>query len=788
MLDEILKNLNKDQIKVVKSVSGPILVLAGPGSGKTLTLTYRIAYLMAEKRVSPRNILAVTFTNRAAEEMRGRVEKLLKSSKSKTILDKIQKRAISNVISPYNGLNNNVGIPFIGTFHALCVRVLRRDIGVLKRKQNFVIYDGADSLSCVKQAMRELELSFKEFNPRAIFSFISSAKNELIWPDSFRRQAENYFQEIAGQVYERYQNILEKANALDFDDLLMFCVKLFQEEKRILGSYQDRFQYILVDEYQDTNKVQYVLSHLLAEKHQNIFCIGDDAQAIYRFRGADIRNILEFEHDYKDAKVFKLERNYRSTQSILDLASEVINQNTAQKHKELWTENIRGEKPYVYEARDEEDEGEFVVREIESRITNHESRMLQGHRSRDSAEKHHVNYKDFVVLYRTNKQSRAIEETFIRHNIPYRIVGGVRFYERKEIKDILAYLRLVQDPSDLTSFTRVVNTPPRGIGNKTLGLVERISSDTGKSLCDIARNIQSFRDAGFSNKALFSLGKFGKVIFRARHEKTITDLVPLIDFLLEESGYKEFILDGTEEGKTRWENIEELKNVAAAYPPSPAGFGGQALSLRQRTMEDNSSSQSLGDKQEALNSFLEDVALLSDVDEYDKGSDSVTLMTLHSAKGLEFPVVFIIGVEDNLLPHSQSMFEPADLEEERRLFYVGITRAKEKVYLIHAHTRNLYGGIQANPKSRFLKEIPEDLVQDVGCIGGNGSNSRDAINRVSKNEKNPKPSFKDGDKVSHPSFGEGIIINVEDDIAMVAFSGKGVKKMSLDIAPLKKIK
>jgi len=622
MESSIFKDLNERQIEAVKTTEGPVLILAGAGSGKTKALTHRVAYLIKEKKVSAYNILVVTFTNKAAEEMIGRINKLL-GQKQKILNGKIPRL-----------------LPWAGTFHSICAKILRQEIQVLGFRRSFLIYDEDDSLSAIKHVMETLEIDKKQYNPRAIKNFISGAKNELITPAQYRKYAQGYFGEIVQKVYELYQKDLKTANALDFDDLIMKTVEVFQNPPAggpdILKRWQNLFKYILVDEYQDTNHAQYMLIKLLARRHNNLFVIGDDFQAIYGFRGANFRNILDFEKDYPKAKVIKMEQNYRSTQNIIQAASKVIEKNILRSEKALWTENEAGLPATIFEAQNEIDEADFIIGEI-------------------NALRHIGQFNDFVILYRTNAQSRIFEEVLMQNNLPYRLIGALRFYERKEIKDILAYLKLIANPDDKVSLKRIINVPPRGIGEKSQNLPAG--------------------EAGANPK----IQRFNEMIEGFRIIANKAKLPKLIDTVAQESGYRDWILDGTEEGEMRWENIEELKSVAQ-----------RAVSLEE---------------------FLENVALVADIDNYDRATDAITLMTLHNAKGLEFPVVFMVGMEEGLFPHSRSMMDPAELEEERRLCYVGMTRAKKRLYLTYATARMIYGGLQSNQPSRFLSDIPEELIE-----------------------------------------------------------------------------
>lgn len=619
-----LGSLNTDQSAAVTHKGGPALVLAGAGSGKTRVLTYRMAYLI-QQGVEPSAILGVTFTNKASKEMQERVLQLIAQSKHPVKTK-----------------------PLLGTFHSICARFLRRHIQHLEYSNDFVIYDSGDQLSVVKKIIKDLDLDPKRFNPNGVLNAISSAKSELITSEKYESFVRGPFQEGVAKVYPRYQKILKQSNALDFDDLLMLTVHLFQSVPEVLESYQDTFEHILIDEYQDTNHAQYMLARLLAQKHKNIFVVGDMSQAIYSWRGANIRNILQFRHDYPEATVYNLEQNYRSTQTILDAATAVIKPNKA-SHPilHLWTENNQGEHITIYEGTDESEEAYFVTEQIRAHLT-------QGHA-----------YKDMCILYRTNAQSRALEELFIREGIPYQLIGNVKFYDRKEIKDVLSYLRLAFNPDDVVSFERVVNTPPRGIGPATL--------ERGGPKLDV----------------------FVQLVQKFREESERLHVYDLMDFILEEIKYQDYLDDGTEEGIMRWENVKELRSVAAEFSHLPP--------------------------RESLQQFLENVALVEQTDMkqadevvelVDKNTEknAVTLMTLHAAKGLEFPIVFIVGMEEGIFPHNRSIMEQSELEEERRLCYVGITRAMHKLYLTYTRRRLYFGERLPNPPSRFLGDIPEKLV------------------------------------------------------------------------------
>lgn len=629
----LLDDLNPEQRRAAEITEGPVLILAGAGSGKTKTLTHRIAYLV-EQGVHPSNILAVTFTNKAAGELRERLTRLVNSE-----------QRIANSTNDHSRFTNHrsPSFPWLGTFHSVCVRILRRDIGALGYSTDFTIYDAADSLSVVKQVMNDQGLDPKQVNPRTVQTFISGAKNELLTPSAYASTAEGYFMELVAKLYPAYQAQLKKANALDFDDLLVKTVQLFQQFPQILADYQQRFKHLLIDEYQDTNQAQYLFVKLLAT-HGNICVVGDDYQAIYGWRGANFRNILNFEKDWPEAVVIKLEQNYRSTQTILDAADAVIKNNYQRTDKTLWTDKGQGAPVTIYEALDQGDEADFLIGEIHSLITEYKS------------------LNSFAILYRTNAQSRALEEAFLRREVPYRLVGAVQFYQRKEVKDVLAYLRCLQNPSDFVAFERAASAPSRGIGKKTMELVR------AEGLAVTAEGNAKLRNF----VALLELLR----VYSKEHT-----LPQLIDKLADASGYRDALLDGSEEGEARWENVQELKSVAEGY--------------------------------ETLQQFLEATSLISDIDNYDPNHEAVTLMTMHNAKGLEFPVVFIVGCEEGIFPHSRALSDPSQMEEERRLCYVGITRAKERLYLLHANSRLLYGGFQSNMASRFIGEIPTELLEKL---------------------------------------------------------------------------
>ena len=717
----------------VETTEGAVLVIAGAGSGKTRVLTHRIAYLIKEKNVSPRNILAVTFTNKAAQEMKERVKELLAG-----------------------GVD---ALPVMGTFHSICVRILRREIEQVGYKKTFNIFDAQDQLSLMKKVMKELEIDPAQFKPQAMLGAISKAKNELQSAEGFALSVGSYYEEMVSKIFTAYQKRLREQDALDFDDIIMLVVDIFRKFPNVLSRYQEMFKYIMVDEYQDTNHAQYILVSLLAKKYGNICVVGDDWQGIYSWRGANIQNILDFEKDYPQTKIVKLEQNYRSTQNILDAAYGVISKNVNRKDKKVWTENVGGHMISSYEAMNEREEAEFIISEIRSYQAEHKN-----------------NLADFVVLYRTNAQSRIIEEAMLRNSIPYRIIGGLKFYQRKEVKDVIAYLRLIQNFQDEISLERIINEPKRGIGGVTLrkwleiarsknidfitqGLA--ISNFQSRVLGTISNKFSNSNDQISKNKiqtskvdAIVNFCKFIVGMKEAVAEKTLTELMEIV---FKESGYEKYLLDGTDEGEMRFENIRELLTVAKKYD------------------------EYMGE--EALNLFLEEVALIADTDNIDQSKDCVHMMTLHSAKGLEFKVVFIAGLEEGILPHSRSIISQSEMEEERRLMYVGITRAKEKVYLVFTNERNIFGSTQINAPSRFFDDIPEHLLE--AC-------KKQVSNKFSfkKNESNSRLStsdFKGGERVEHEKFGQGLIISAQGDILTIAFSKAGLKKLSASIAPLRKL-
>lgn len=698
----ITKGLNAQQREAVTAGEGPVLVLAGPGSGKTRVLTHRIAYLIEEMDVRAWHIMAVTFTNKAAREMEGRVLTLLEGS------DRI------------DGLS-------IGTFHAICARILRRESEWTPFTRDYLIYDTADQLAAVKMAINELNLDEKKYTPRGMLSQISDAKNELIAPEDY--PAPDYRSEIVRRIYTRYDQILRANNARDFDDLLTHTVWLFQQHPEVLARYQTRYTHILVDEFQDTNMAQYALIKLLAGEQRNLFAVGDPDQSIYAFRGADYRNVQRFREDFPEARMILLEQNYRSHQAILDAATGVIDRNPGRVPKALFSEQKDGPLVQLKEAYNEDDEAQFVVNTIAELVALGE-------------------YKpgDFAVMYRTNAQSRAIEDAFLRAGLPYRLIGATRFYSRKEIKDAMAYLRLIHNPDDLVSLQRVINVPPRGIGQKTLQELEdwarQEDISPGHAMLSL---LDESVEAPLDGRARNALTRFASMLAGWIEQRSTLSPADLLTTVLKDTGYLNYLDDGTEEGLSRAENVLELRTVAASY---------EGLDLT---------------------TFLEEVSLVSDVDTRDDETQAPSLLTLHAAKGLEFPVVFIVGLEEGVLPHIRSMEDPSQMQEERRLMYVGITRAKERLYLLYAFRRSLFGDSSANMPSRFLYDIPEhvrtgDLLRQKGTAAANSQTYHDmtrwdraasvARQQSAPKARAPKPTrFKAGACVYHRKYGEGVVVS-----------------------------
>ncbi|MFA5270437.1 MAG: UvrD-helicase domain-containing protein [Patescibacteria group bacterium] len=702
-MKDLLKSLNPAQQEAVTSLRGPVLILAGAGSGKTKTLTTRIAYIIQQGKATPSEILAVTFTNKAAGEMKDRVKKLL-------------------------GVKSDRQLS-VSTFHSLCVRILRREMEHLNRPTTFTILDTDEQLTAIKQAMRDLNIDPQKYAPGAVLNYISGAKNEMVDASEYAKLAQGHFQQTVAKIYPRYQELLIKNNSVDFDDLLLLPVRLFKQEPKVLEKYQKLFKYVMVDEYQDTNTAQYQLTKLLSDKHQNLFVVGDDWQSIYSWRGANYRNILNFNHDYPTAKVIKLEENYRSTQNILDAADAVIAPNQNRSQKKLWTGRGAGEPLAIVNVPNEQYEGGFIIEEI--------ARQRQLHPE--------LTLNDFVALYRTNAQSRSLEEAFLKRGTPYRVVGGVRFYDRKEIKDVLAYLRVIANPQDEISLQRIINVPARGIGEKGWEGLREFAARENKNLSEILDIIP------VGGKAKAALTDLAKIIKQAHEWKK--NLSGLFDLVINKTGYLTFLNDKTIEGETRIENVKELKSVVEKYDYLEINL--------------------------ALQTFLEEVSLIQDTDSYNSDSEAVTLMTLHSAKGLEFDSVFIAGMEENLFPHSRSLLDREELEEERRLCYVGITRAKRKVYLLHATQRLIYGKQYTSAPSRFLDDIPSELI----------TNGIDELRPASSEPERPIQTIKvkTGDLVEHAHFGVGSVIRVNDDEVVVLFGKLGVKRLARGLAPLKKL-
>ncbi len=736
---DILATLNPAQRKAGETIEGPVLILAGPGSGKTRVIAHRIAYLIKVCGVNPYSIMAVTFTNKAAREMKERLEQLLGQA---------------------------VEALTLGTFHAICARILRREGNAIGLEPSFVIYDEEDQLNLIKQALEELNLDPKQYAPRALHSAIGAAKSCLTSPHAYAQRIGSYFEEIVHRVYQRYQELLTQSEAVDFDDLLMKTVQLFNDHPQILSRYQSRYVHILVDEFQDTNITQYMLMKQLAEKYHNICVVGDPDQSIYSWRFADLRNILSFEKDYPEAKVVLLEQNYRSTKTILEVASDIISANVQRKPKELWTENEAGSKVSIIESYSEEEEAQSVVNEVEKLV------------SQDK-----ISLKDCAVMYRVNAQSRMLEETFMRYGVPYRLIGGTRFYQRREVKDIIAYLRFIHNPQDNVSLIRVINVPGRGIGRRTLSQLRAWARAQDTSLYEALEQVV-VEEKVLSPHINQVLAGFSVLIHELIAQSRQLSPAELIEEILGRTRYREYILE-KEGGEERWENVMELKSVARE-------------------------NDELNPK-EALATFLEQVSLVSDVDELDEKADAVTLITLHQAKGLEFPVVFIVGMEEGILPHRKSFDDPAEMEEERRLCYVGVTRAKKRLYLLRSRRRSLFGTSSANPPSRFLKDISPHLVTTKGLWEESLASPAPAYSQSSSHfnkarlfnntscHSDPERSegeeslldLKVGDWVYHPKFGDGIVMNCSpdkgDQVVTVAFEREGVKKLLLSLAKLEKI-
>jgi len=730
LAEKLLSGLNREQQAAVKMTEGPLLVMAGAGSGKTRVLTHRIAYLMAEKQVAPWNILAITFTNKAAREMKERIQNLL------------------------GGAAEDI---WISTFHSMCVRILRRDSDRVGINRNFSILDTTDQLSVLKTILKEKNIDAKKFDPRAILGTISSAKNDLLSPEDYAKQAGTYYEKIVSEVYEEYQKRLLRNHSLDFDDLIMTTIQLFKRVPEVLEHYQYKFQYIHVDEYQDTNRAQYMLVKMLAERFKNLCVVGDSDQSIYRWRGADIQNILSFEKDYPNATVILLEQNYRSTKRILQAANEVIENNYNRKPKKLWTENSEGSKIFYYQAISESDEAQFVAGKIKEYV--------------DSGKRKH---SDFAILYRTNAQSRIMEEVLLKSNISYQIVGGIKFYDRKEIKDILAYLRLIANPDDDISLTRIINVPKRGIGASTLDKITSYASANGLSIFEA---LQEIEEIGVSAKAANALAQFRDQIRYWGQMQEYLSVTELVEEVLDKSGYREMLrAERTIEAQSRLENIDEFLSVTKHF---------------ENTNEDKS-----------LIAFLTDLALVADIDQIDAAdedeNDAVVLMTLHSAKGLEFPVVFLIGMEEGIFPHSRSLDDAEEMEEERRLAYVGITRAEEELFLTSAQMRTLFGRTGLNQVSRFVNEISDELIEKMNETVRKSNTltsrqtARTMVRPIASTTGGEAIDWRVGDKAEHKKWGIGTVVSIkgegEDKELDIAFpSPIGIKRLLAKFAPITKV-
>ncbi|HHK2102723.1 TPA: DNA helicase PcrA [Enterococcus faecium] len=738
---ELLNGMNPRQKEAVLHTDGPLLLMAGAGSGKTRVLTHRIAYLIEEKEVNPWNILAITFTNKAAKEMKERVNAILASGGEDV---------------------------WVSTFHSMCVRILRRDVDFIGYNRNFTIIDSSEQLTLMKRILKELNIDPKKYDPRSILGTISQAKNSLQTPQDFAKMQGSYYEEIAAKCYAAYQKELQYNQCMDFDDLIMNTIRLFEEHPDSLTYYQNKFHYIHVDEYQDTNHAQYTLVNLLAGRFRNLCVVGDADQSIYGWRGADMQNILDFEKDYPDAAVILLEQNYRSTKNILSAANQVIENNSNRKPKNLWTENKEGNKITYYRADNERDETRFIVDRMQEEIRSN-----------------HRNYGDFAILYRTNAQSRVMEETLLKANIPYKMVGGHKFYDRKEIKDILAYLNVLANPQDSISFERIVNSPKRGIGPGSIEKLRSFASLHEWPLLEAAQNVDL---ANIGGKAGQQLGAFGEMIQEVTQMIPYLTVTELTKEVLDRSGYLEDLkIQNTLEAQARIENLEEFLTVTQEFDKQ----------FEQQNEEDADAPE------EKLTVFLNDLALVSDIDNLEEDASQVTLMTLHAAKGLEFPVVFLIGLEERVFPLSRALMEESELEEERRLAYVGITRAEEALYLTNAFSRTLYGRTQYNRPSRFVEEIDQELLEIEG-MRPTPKKTPVFAKKTAYSYKQPETavvpsksatggennSWKPGDKVKHKKWGLGTVVRVSGtskDLELdVAFPSQGVKRLLAAFAPIEK--
>ena len=738
-MNNMLDKLNERQKEAVLATEGPVLVLAGAGSGKTTVLVNRIAYMISEKHIRPWNILAITFTNKAAREMKDRIERLL---------------------------GDTAKDMWIGTFHSVCVRILRSCIDLLGYSRDFVIYDTADTKTVMKECLRELDIDEKSFPVRNVLSIISNAKNDLMDAATFENvYKSDYRMSIIAKIYYRYQTKLRKNNAVDFDDIILNTVKILSENPDVLSKYQDKFQYILVDEYQDTNNSQYLLINLLAQANRNLCVVGDDDQSIYKFRGANIGNILNFEDDYSDVQKITLDQNYRSTQNILDAANSVISNNKGRMGKSLWTSNGDGNKVFVYTGTNEYDEARYIARQIKKHFDEQGS------------------FSDCAILYRTNAQSRVIEEMLMRESVPYKVLSGLRFYDRKEIKDIIAYLRVVYNPNDDVSLARIINEPKRKIGNATLEKARNIAREKETSLYDVISHADDYPEFKTAIKKLLSFSEIIQSLIKLKDTVTIEDLTGRI---LNDTGYMPaLIMEDTTESKTRIENLGEFISVITEFE------------------KNEETGNTLGE-------FLENISLVSDIDGYDENEDSAVLMTIHSAKGLEFPIVFLSGLEEGLFPGMRSMESDDDIEEERRLCYVAITRAKEQLYITKTISRTIHGKTMPTTASRFFKEIPveylEDkttlqpkvakVMQDLGVRNAAAPKKEVYMTKgfgssVKSSGSTDYSKFKAGDAVEHRTFGRGEILKAtpcgNDCILEIQFESIGFKRLMAAFAKVKKI-
>ncbi len=728
--DNFLIGLNPEQRRAVLTTEGPLLIQAGAGSGKTKTLTHRIGYIIGTNRATPFNILAVTFTNKAAREMRERLAGLLGHNP-----------------------DDRAFLPYMGTFHGICVKLLRRDGNYVGVPSNFIIFDDADRLATIKQACKQLSVDEKSYPPRQISSLISNAKNDLTTPAEFKGSASSPLERITADVFPLYEKALHEAGALDFDDLISKTVSMLENNAQLQERWRQQFKYVMIDEYQDTNAAQYKLIKLLVSDAHNIAVVGDDWQSIYSWRGADFRNILKFEKDYPNCTVIKLEQNYRSTKHILDAAHAIITKNSQRSDKELWTDAGNGLPVQMIPVIHERAEGETIVRRIQRQVDS----GLRG-------------YNDFAVLYRTNAQSRSLEEACLHYGLPYRIVGGQRFYDRKEIKDLIAYVRLLFQPEDRVSFERIVNVPTRGIGAKSLQNFFEWQIQNGLTLNNALQQVNQCDN--LTPKARKALNSFGDLMSDIRAGIDESPVVSIIDSLIRRIDYLGYLDDRTPQGDARQENVKELLSVAKEY-------------------------QDMG-----LEGFLEEVSLVSDIDT-EQGGQAITLMTMHAAKGLEFPIVFMPGMEETIFPHSRALYDQSEMEEERRLCYVGMTRAREELYMLYSSSRMLYGGVQHNPPSRFLSEIDAEFVQNAGMQFDFGQRQQSSYgtkidpnynpwdqSAPDTNDFNDEPHYipevNEGDQVRHQLFGVGTVVEIDGTNVTVYFKGKGSKRLDVSFAPLEK--